>query len=373
MRYIYILILTILSILMVSSCHVGRFFYYNYAGLNDNKKFPEAKVAAGMTHFQFYPANKPVLLQIPGNLSSGERPETFDQFLEKHKTVAFLIIRNDTLIYERYFNEYDDASVIPSFSVAKSFVSALTGIAVEEGYITSVNDPITRYLPEFSGYDKRFERIRIEDLLNMRSGIKFSENYTSPFYEMPKFYYGTNLNRFMKKLRIKEPPDTRYDYISVNTQLLAEIIERTTKMPLNQYLEEKIWKPAEMEFDAGWSMDSKKHRQIKSFCCINAHPVDFAKLGRLYLNGGRKDHQQIIPEEWVKRTMTIINDSKDSQGYAYTYQWRVLEDGSIFAKGILGQYIFVNPEKQIIIVRMGHSTADVHWPKLFEELVKQLQ
>lgn len=362
-----------LVIFLLPSCHIGRFFYWNYADLNDCKKFPEAKVMTSTPAFHFFRSEKTVNLTIPKDvILKGDQPASFEQCLEDNKTVAFLVIRNDSIIYERFFDDFNNESVIPSFSVAKSFVSALTGIAIEEGYIKSVNDPMTLYLPEFLEMDRNFEKIRIEDLLNMRSGIKFTESYTSPLYEMPKYYYGTNLNKYMKKLKIKCAPDTEYDYISVNTQLIAEILERSTKKPLNQYLEEKIWKPVGMEFNASWSMDSKKHQQIKSFCCINSHPVDFAKFGRLYLHGGKWGNKQIIPEKWVKRTMTIINDTKDSQGYAYTYQWRVLEDGSIFAKGVLGQFIFVNPEKNIIIVRMGHSPANVHWPKLFEGLVEQL-
>lgn len=356
---IWISLLTI----CLTSCHVARFFYWNYAGLNDYKKFPEAKIEAAQPNFHFYPARV--------SLNKIEDP-SFDEFLVKNKTAAFLIIRNDTILYERYFGDFSRESVIPSFSVAKVFVSALIGIAIDEGLIKSANDPITDYLPEFLKIDQNFGKIRIEDLLNMRSGIDFNEGYSTPFSEMAKYYYGTNLNKYLKNLKIKSEPDLEYDYISVNTQLLAEIIERTSKKPLNVYLEEKIWKPIGMEFGASWSMDSKKNRQVKSFCCINSRAIDFARFGKLYLDNGQWGNQQIIPVEWVKKSSGIVNDSKDSQGYSYTYQWRVLENGAIFAKGVLGQFIYIDKRKSIIMVRMGNGYGNIHWPVFFEELVKEL-
>nr|NQU90559.1 serine hydrolase [Bacteroidota bacterium] len=220
--------------------------------------------------------------------------------------------------------------------------------------------------------DPHFENIRLEDLLNMRSGIKFNEGYSNPFADMAKYYYGRNLNKYIGKIKIEEKPDISYNYIGVNTQLLGMALERATGKKMNVYLEEKIWKPLGMEYDASWSVDSKKHQQIKAFCCINARAKDFAKFGRLYLNHGKMNGKTILPKDWVKKSTSIINDSKDSQGHPYTYQWRVKEDGAIYAKGVLGQYIYIFPEKNIIIVRLGKKATDVKWPMLFEELCREL-
>jgi len=244
------------------------------------------------------------------------------------------------------------------------------GIAIDEGYISGTDEIITNYLPELA--DPGFEKITIEDLLNMRSGIKFNEGYVNPFAEMPKYYYGRNILKYIKKLKIKEAPGKNYDYVSVNIILLGLIIERATKTKLNKYMEEKIWQPLGMQSDASWSVDSKKYKTIKSNCCINGNVVDFAKFGRLYLNKGNWNGNQIIPEEWVVRSTSINNDSRDSQDYPYTYQWRVLENGAFFAKGILGQYIFVFPEKNLIFVRLGKKTAKIDWADLFVELSERL-
>jgi len=350
--------------------HILRFFYWNYADLNDYQKFPHVPVKKGESTFYFREAMDSFSFIIPDKFTQGKDYQNFESFVEEKKTVAFLVVKNDTLIYEKYFDNYTDSSIIPSFSVSKPFVSALVGIAIDEGKIKSTMVPITNFLPELT--NPGFEEITIEDLLNMRSGIDYNEGYNSPFADMAKYYYGTNLANYIKKLKLKESPDLTYDYISVNTLLLSLIVERATNFKINNYLEQKIWQPIGMESDATWSIDSEENQTIKSFCCINAVARDFARFGRLYLKKGNWEGHQIISEEWVNRSTSVINDSRDSQGYPYTYQWRVLPNGSFFAKGILGQYIFVYPEKNLIFVRMGKDYADIDWADFCLELSKAL-
>jgi CubicO group peptidase (beta-lactamase class C family) len=127
-----------------------------------------------------------------------------------------------------------------------------------------------------------------------------------------------------------------------------------------------------MEYDGTWSLDSKKHRDIKAFCCINGRAVDFAKFGRLYLDNGQWDNKEIIPAGWVHESLTTSNDSKDIQGYPYTYMWRVLDNHDFFAKGLLGEFIYVSPRKNTIIVRIGTKSGDLNWPELFKEIVAEL-
>jgi CubicO group peptidase (beta-lactamase class C family) len=363
-------VLAVLIIIM-HSCHVGRYFYWNFADAKDYKKFPSLEIETGELDFKFHKSNSWTDLLVE-SFTIAEETDFLSVFLDKHKTLAFLVIRNDTILYENYFSGYDESSVIPSFSVSKAFISALIGIAIEEGKIQSVDDPITKYIPELLESDPDFERITVEHLLNMRSGIKFNEGYANPFADMAKFYYGRNLKKYVTKLEIERPPDEAYDYISVNSLLLAMIIENATGVQLNEYVSEKLWKPLGMEFDATWSTDKKQDGQIKAFCCINGRARDFAKIGRLYLNDGNWNGEQIVPEKWVKTSLSITNDSHDSQGYPYHYQWRVLEDGSAFAKGVLGQYVFIDPKKNIIIVRMGKKSGGVNWADFFTELTKSL-
>lgn len=372
-RTILIILAVVLGVYIISLFlprYVVRYFVWNFADLHDNEKFDNLPVDKGPNTFYFTTSPGNFDFELPPAFSETDRYGSFDEFLEKKKTVAFLAIRNDTTLYENYFFGYDSATVVPSFSVSKSVVSALMGIAIDEGYIYSTSQSITFFLKELPA---EFDAIRIEDLLNMRSGIDFDEGYTNPFAEMPKYYYGTDLLSYIKKLKTKEPPDLSYDYISVNTILLGLIIERATNTKLNVYLQERIWEPLGMESDASWSVDSYEHQVFKANCCINAIARDFAKFGRLYLYHGEWNGEQVVPRTWVDRSLSIINDSRDSQGYPYTYQWRVLQNGSFFAKGILGQYIIVIPEKNLIFVRLGKKVADVDWMEFCSQLANQLK
>ncbi len=361
----------ILVLLLLPSCHVGRYFWWNAADINDYKKFPNVEINNGEDVFEFFYPSQNITFQIPDKYDQDSKFNNFEEFLEKKKTVAFLVIRNDSLLYENYFYKFADSSVIQSFSTSKTIVSAMVGIAIDEGYIYSVSQSITFFLKELEN-KPGFSKITIEDLLNMRSGIQFGEAYLNPFGDIAKYYYGRNLEKYITNLKIAEEPDENYAYIGVNTLLLSLIVERATNTRFNEYTERKLWKPLGMEYEASWSIDSKKNQTIKSFCCLNARARDFAKFGRLYLNRGNWNGKQIVPEKWVDRSISIINDSRDSQGYPYTYQWRVLENGCYFAKGILGQYIFVNPNKNLVFVRMGKKYAGVDWADLFVELSVQL-
>lgn len=358
--------------LTLTSCTVGRYFFWNFADINDYKKFPSLPIEKASDEFSFKEKSVGTDLTVPQIFEEKSGTITFDEFQENHKTVAFMIIRNDSILYEKYYSGYDDSAIIPSFSLSKSFISALIGIAVDENFIKNVHQPVTDFIPELKQNDPRFGNITLEHLINMRSGIRFNEGYSNPFADMAKYYYGRNLNKYLAQLKIETQPDEKYNYLSVNTLLLGIALERATGKKLNEYLEEKIWKPLNMEFDASWSIDSKKDNQIKAFCCINARTRDFAKFGRLYLHKGKYNQQQIIPEEWIKKTFAITNDSKDSQNYSYNYSWRVKDDGAIFAKGVLGQYIYVFPEKNIIIVRLGKKTDGINWPEFMEQICSDL-
>lgn len=371
MLYLVIILVLIAAICILVPKHVLRYFYWNFADLEDYKKFPSLVIEKGETPFEFVKTDTKTVWNIPEKFLTDTEKTGFEAFLERHKTVAFLIIRDDTMLYENYCAGRTDSSIIPSFSVAKAFVSALVGIAIDEGCIRDTRAVITNYLPELK--NPGFGEITIEDLLNMRSGIDFNEGYNSPFADMAKYYYGTDLKKYISQLKIKEPPGQNYDYISVNALLLSLIVERATGRNIADYLEQKIWKPLGMESDGSWSVDSKKNKTVKSFCCINAVSRDFARFGRLYLNKGNWQGKQIISENWIRRSTSITNDSRDSQGYPYTYFWRVLENGAFFAKGILGQYIIVYPAKKLVFVRMGTNYGDLDWTDFCIELSAQLK
>lgn len=202
----------------------------------------------------------------------------------------------------------------------------------------------------------------------MTSALKFNESYINPFGHAASFYYGRNLKREVFKLKLKGLPGTTFEYVSGNTQLLGLILERALKnKTVTQYFQEKLWTPLEMEYDGSWSIDKKKAGTEKTFCCINARARDFAKIGRLYLNKGKWNGKQIVSEKWVEESTKV--DTSDGSVSYYQYQWWLPSaNGDFMAEGILGQYIYVNPAKNTVIVRMGKNNGRVNWSDFFSLL-----
>ena len=301
------------------------------------------------------------------------------------------MLRNDTILYEKYLNKYQEDSYVNSFSVTKAFVSTLIGLAIEDGYIESIQEPIGKYVPTLQG---AYAEVPIQYLLEMRSGVKYNESYYSPFSDAAVDYYGRNIKRRYPKFTLENKPDSYFQYRSINTQLLAEAVENATGMMASEYLEEKIWKHLGMKYDASWSIDNKKDSTLKAFCCLNAVARDFAKFGLLFLNNGRWQEKQVVPQAWVKAATTY---DRPKNNFAYTYQWwsnnsyDSLEtpgfdtsqlhdtvtyngksyyrypDEDFMAEGHLGQFIYVNPEQRMVIVRLGKKEGNIS-PKWGEYL-----
>lgn len=360
-----LLLITFFVLFILASCKVGRFFIYNFADIKDHKKFHAREVKRDTDAFQFTKVDQE---NAPKTITLNQEKQNFESFLKDNKTVAFLIIRNDTIQYENYFYKYDKASIVPSFSMAKSIVSILIGIAIDEGKIQSVNEPITNYIPEL--IENGFDKVTIEHLLQMTSGLDFNESYFNPFGHAATYYYGTRLRKEITKLKLAEEPETSFNYTSGETQLLGLVLERAiADKTISAYLEEKLWKPLEMEYDASWSIDRKKNGLEKAFCCVNARARDFAKLGRLYLNKGNWNGNQIVSKEWINQSVKV-DETKGSKWY-YQYQWWLpTTSGDFMAQGILGQYIYVNPEKNLIIVRLGKKTGKTNWWNVFPTLAR---
>ncbi len=352
-------------ILGLSSCKLGRFVVYNFANITDYKKFPSRALTKQDSSFKFQTSSKKI---YPDSLRYGGRKMAFDKILEDNKTVAFLIIKNDTIQYEKYFNGYDQESIVASFSMAKSVTSILIGCAIDDSLIQSVDEPITMYIPELKA--NGFEKVTIKHLLQMTSGIDFSESYVNPFGEAASFYYGRNLKREISKLKLKRAPGEAFEYVSGNTQLLGSVLEGALKgKTITQYFQEKIWSPLGMEYDASWSIDKKRDGSEKTFCCLNARARDFAKIGRLYLNKGNWNGKQIVSKKWVEAS-TKVDRSEGSDAY-YQYQWWLpTDEGDFMAQGILGQHIYVNPANNTVIVRLGKNYGKIDWEDLFVLLAK---
>jgi hypothetical protein len=301
--------------------------------------------------------------------TSTQTIEDLENFLESTETTSFIVIRNDIILYEKYFNGYERDSIQTSFSVAKSFVSALIGIAIDEGVITSVEDSITLYIPELKERDDRFEKITIEHLLTMSSGIQYRE-FGLPWGDDAKTYYFPNLRKLaVEETQIVGEPGTQFLYNNYHPLLLGLILERATGMTVSQYLEKTIWKPLGMEHSASWSLDSEDGFE-KMESGINARAIDFAKFGRLFLHEGNWNGTQIISEEWVHRS-TRAERSCIQGGGSYRYMWWGNTD-AFFAFGKYGQYIFICTEKNLLIVRNGRSDGNVPWEDIFYQFTMQM-
>ena len=296
----------IIGATLLTSCQLGRYVFYNTADINDYKIFHSRSLIADTSSYQFKTTNS-------GKFPKQLNDIPFDKYLEDNKTVAFLIIKNDTIQYEKYFKGYEKESIVPSFSMAKSVTSILLGCAIDDGLIKSVDEPITHYIPELikNGFDK----VTIKHLLQMTSGIEFKESYVNPFGDAASFYYGLNLRKKIGKMRLKTAPGKQFEYVSGNTQLLGLVLERSLKeKTITSYLQEKIWTPLGMEYDASWSIDRKKNGLEKTFCCLNARARDFAKIGRLYKNKGNWNGRQIVSQKWVEES-TKLDTSEGSVNY----------------------------------------------------------
>lgn len=358
-----------LLLLGLGSCTISRMVVYQFSDIKDYKKFPSRPLTPSETPFVFRKGNEQAFADRDIRVNTGKRRAFLDTLLMDSKTVGFLVIQRDSILYERYFDKYEESSLVASFSMAKSFTSALFGIAIEEGHIGSVDDFLVDYIPELK--KQGLDDIRLRDVLQMTTGIHHAENYFNPFAGVARLYYGRRLRKQVLKLRQEYEAGLYFHYMSVNTQLLGEVLVRATGKTLTEYMQEKIWGPIGMEYPASWSIDQRRNGIEKAFCCINAAARDFAKFGRLYLRGGNWEGKQLVPTEWVKMSTKV--DAQNGARVGYQYQWWLpSKEGDFTAEGHLGQFIYVNPMKDLVIVRLGKNYGGVYWKKAFREIAAQL-
>ena len=276
--------------------------------------------------------------------------------IESFNPAAFLIVKSDNIIYERYWDNYDENSLTNSFSVAKTFIGLLIGIAIDEGKINSVDDPVSDYLPRYKAHPE----LTIKHLLTMSSGIDFDESYSSPFGHMAKAYYGTDIKELNEDYSVAKTPGKNWNYLGGNTIILSLILEEVTETTISEYMSKKVWQPIGAKSPALWNLDKKNGRE-KAYCCFYSNARDFARIGKLYLNKGLWNKHRVISESYVNLSTTPAYHLKDRNGIPvdfYGYQmWLNNYKGLeiYYARGILGQFIIMIPEKEIIIVRLGHK------------------
>lgn len=273
------------------------------------------------------------------------------------QTVAFVIIKNDSVIHEQYWDGIEENTNTNAFSMAKSFVSILIGAAIEEGKIKNVDQPIGDFLPEFSKGENA--KLTIKHLLTMSSGINFDEDYVNPLAYPAQAYYGSDLKELTYGYEVVEEPGKKFRYLSGNTELLGFVIEKATGKKLSEYMSEKLWKPLGAKNTALWSLDHEDGME-KAYCCFNSNAKDMARFGQLYIDSGKWNGQQLINVEYVLNSIKpadLLDGDKGKPNNKYGYSWWLIPEykgNSIFyARGILGQYIVCIPDKKMVMVRLG--------------------
>ncbi|NNK08374.1 MAG: serine hydrolase [Myxococcales bacterium] len=304
------------------------------------------------------------------------------EFLEETETTAFLVVHQGRLVEERYLRGHDSDSIQNTFSVSKSLMSALVGLAVRDG-VVNLGAPITGILPELGRRDERFGDITVENLLDMRSGIRFSSDIAFPFVNADNalIYYHPNLESIvLGRTAIASPPGT-FQYTNYNPPLIGLILRRATGMPAAEYLERELWRPLGAASSAGWTVDEHGLERMESG--FHARARDLARFGLLYLNGGVSAGRQVLPAEWVLQSTDLPEpielDQYDGRAWGYRAGWWIVQrpDGrpDFCAIGHFGQFIYVSPQHDAVFVRNGPGRGDWgdrDWTELFYSLAERL-
>jgi CubicO group peptidase (beta-lactamase class C family) len=340
---------------------------YTTAFLEDYKEFPNRKIQKGIAQ--------------PWSIASDYNKIRVTQNLAKnHKelqTIAFLIIKNDSIWHESYFDGFDKNSKTNSFSMAKSIVTMALGKAIMQGKIKNLDQKATDFFSELKG--KHAAEVTVGDLSSMASGLSWDEKYYSPFSIVTRAYFDNDLKNVILNLEINEKPGQSFKYLSGATQLLAMCIEKATGAFLSDYVSKHFWKPMGAENEALWQLDEAPNGIEKAYCCIGSNARDFARFGKLYLNNGKWNGLQLLDSSFVKKCVTPRFENSPQYGYGW-WMHKIKGKKLYYMRGHLGQFVIVIPEDDLIIVRLGRlkgvqTSSDPHSEDLYlyvEETYKML-
>lgn len=368
-----------------TSCYSPRYTYrvlfWQQSDYDDGEKFKYATINKSVEPFYFNKSDEGQSEKELVRLTSIVKNNNFIEFLKERGTYSFLVIRNDSILIEEYFKNNTKEVLQNTFSVSKSILGLAVAKAIELGYIKDTNEPITKYVPELSKRNKNFNKITIGDLLRMKSGIEYSPKTSFPWLNRDNVmtYYHPNLRKVaINKTTIEKEPNKEFLYNNYNPLLLGLAMERATKMKLSKFIENHIWSKIGTEFDARWSTDEREFEKMESG--FMASPIDMAKIGRLLLQKGMYGENQIVSEDLLKEFTTPISVMKvfEDRVWGYGHSWWSLPDDtdnpSVMANGHMGQFIFINPKTNYIIIRNGLKVGkfyDDDWAEIFKNYTKE--
>ncbi len=293
--------------------------------------------------------------------------EASERLIKTHQdlgTIAYVVIKNDSVFYEQYYQGYSDRSNTNSFSMVKSIVSGLLGKSIMNGTIESLDQPVGDFFPEFS--EGLAAKMTVGDLSSMSSGTNWDEHYYSPLSITTRAYFDDRLRDVILNLKVVDTPGQKFKYASGDTQLLGMVLEKANGKTLTEQLSETFWQPLGAEHQAYWQLDSEASGIEKAYCCLASNALDFARFGKLYKDHGNWFGQQILDSAFVAKSITPRFEESPQYGYGW---WMHHHQGRDFfmMKGHLGQYVIVNPKDNVMIIRLGHLKAPHHQSVQFTE------
>lgn len=297
------------------------------------------------------------VLPLPGGVPIAVDMD-IDKYMEEQRTAALLIIQDGKIRLEKYGLDFDNEGRWTSFSVAKSITSTLVGAAIKDGFIKSIDDKVSDYIPDLRG--SVYDDVSIRQLLTMTSGVQWNEDYEDQNSDVARFNNhaaepGMDVTvSYMRTLPREAPAGSKWVYKTGETNLIGVLVSSATGKTLSEYLSEKIWAPLGMQQDGSWILGSTGHEI--SGCCVQAATRDFARFGLFMLGGARIDGKPIVPDDWIA-SATTTQVGIDSPGKGYGYQWWTYDNGSFTARGIFGQGILIDPKRNLVIA------SNSNWPR----------
>lgn len=336
--------------------------------LNMNRVFNVREVQRAGPVFELPPSHTPIAL--PEQFDSHGTRLKVDDFLVETGTNGLLILQNDEIQFEQYYQGHSAQGRHISWSMAKSFTSALLGVAVEEGHIDNIQQPVTDYVPQLKG--SGYDGVSIKDVMQMSSGVKFNEDYADFYSDINRmgriFAMNGALDEFIASLTREREPGTLNHYVSMDTQVLGMVLAAATNRSITDYMEEKLWHKLGVEQNAYWLVDSKGMEM--AFGGLNASLRDYARFGRLYLNLGNWNGEQLVPRQWIVDSWTMDaphlqpkeKSAETGLGWGYGYQWWIPSEGEYLAVGVYNQFIYIKPDQNLVIVK-NSSNPDYTQPE----------
>ncbi|MGZ5399354.1 MAG: serine hydrolase domain-containing protein [Nocardioides sp.] len=356
--------------LMQDRSAVARALIWLDAGVDDRARFESEPIPAGGEVLPLETVTPPDGVLDEVTLPDGSTT-ALEHLLEETETTSFIVLRDDQVWMESYPAGGGREQPVTSFSVAKSVLSTVVGLAIERGEIGSLDDALTDYVPELLERDERFGQITLRHLVTMSSGLRYEEDGL-PWSDDAVTYYSPDLRETALSAEIEEEPGTRWLYNNYNPLLIGLVLERATGRPLPAYVSEVLWTPLGAEADASWSIDSEASGFAKMESGFNARPIDFARFGYLFAHDGRVGDRQVVPEDWVAEATAADTSTDPAEHYQYWWWVDLDHPGRFLARGNKGQFVYVDPATDVVVVRTGVDFGIDDWPGVLADVVDRV-